>query len=271
MEGVEEMLLAAGKLSNSELARFRSEFEKLERRRNALTFDHEGIFFQVNRIPDETNYLYLHQSIAIKEESLFWLYPHFPFREDPERLTQPEQFLALRNLFGESSRQLDDYKQAFSFPFRIEVRKGDTESLYLLDLHCTGSINYCFRKIVDKDDPRLKTRSYHDPYEEEFGREDMRYFIAFFEGYLQGNWRVCQRESLAPCLLRIERYNNIFGFVGGLIFDEEYESREEFDTAWENYQAQLRTEQASGILRTPNPRIPRNPNPTQPNDDSCGH
>ncbi len=96
-------------------------------------------------------------------------------------------YLTLKHLAGESSRYLDDYKMAFSFPFAMDVIKGDQTYPYLLEVrNIRESLYFSLRKLVDPDDNRLKEGFSHSPFEDEFSKEDIWFFMSYFYGYLLG-------------------------------------------------------------------------------------
>ena len=243
MKSIDEILSAAETLSLAELAKLRLAIERLDRRANAIVLKtSRQLTFHLYRLTDSEHWNSVRQSLAIEEDYGFYLHLHLTRRPN-EELNFAQVYLTLKHLAGESSSRLDDYKMAFSFPFLMEVVKQNQTSTYLLEVrNIRDSLYFTLRKMVASDDRRLKDHRIHPPFEDEFGQEDIRFFMCYFDGYLLGYWKTLKAEHLQPFVRRIPASLIIFGYCDGKAFEEEFESPEEYDAAWQRFQTRVARE-----------------------------
>lgn len=244
MQTIEEILSAAALLSPADLGKVRSALERLDRRANAIVLKTSGkMAFRLYRQTDSAYWDALHQSLAIEEDYGFYLQLQ---RQPGTELNFAQVYLTLKHLAGESSRYLDDYKMAFSFPFAVDVIKRNRKFAYLLDVrNIRDSLYFTLRKLVDPDDQRLKDGCIHPPFEDEFGKEDIRFFRSYFYGYLLGRWETLQPEQLQPFARRVPAALIVFGYCDGKAFEEQFESSEEYEAAWQRFQKHIERERES--------------------------
>lgn len=248
MRTFDELLSAAGRLSPMDLSRLRSEIERLDKLANAIVLEtHKGITFRLCRLTDGEYIEALDRSLAIQDDYSFYLELDLRSWQQPEEeLNLAEVYLTLKHLAGESSRRLDDYKSAFSFPFALDVMKGNDTFAYVLDvLNIRESLYYRLRKIVAEDDPRLEQRQVHPPLEDEFSQEEIRFLISYFRGYLIGRWETLDPEQVRPFVRPIQASLMIFGYCGGEAFQKQYDSEAEYQDAWRQLARQVEQESAS--------------------------
>ena len=89
----------------------------------------------------------------------------------------------LETAYGESGDYFDDWKGTFSFPFALAIVKGDRTDGHLMNVTSfRSSTNFALRKIVhcDQADDIV-----HPPFEEEFSRKEINYFLAYSVGNLE--------------------------------------------------------------------------------------
>jgi hypothetical protein len=243
MQTIEEILSAAALLSPADLGKLRSAIERLDRRANAVVLQPSGqITFRLYRQTDLEYGDSLRQSLAIDEDYGFYLHLHCGRQPDQE-LNLARVYLTLKHLAGESSRYLDDSKMAFSFPFALDVIKRNQTFAYLLNVrNIRDSLYFTLRKLVAPDDNRLKKGYIHPPFEDEFGKAEMRSFRRYLYGYLLGRWESLKPEHLQPFVRRVPADLIILGYCDGKAFEEQFESSETYESAWQRLQAQVERE-----------------------------
>jgi hypothetical protein len=241
MQSIDEILAAAALLSGADLGKLRTAIERLDRLANAIVLKTSRLTFRLSRQTDSEHWVSLRQSLAIEEDYGFYLFRFW--RQPGQELSLAQAYLTLKHVAGESSRHLDDYKMAFSFPFAMDVIKGNQTFAYLLDVrNIRDSLYFSLRRRVDPGDSRLKDGRIHPPFEGEFGREDIRFFISYFYGYLLGRWETLKPEQRQPFVRRVPAAQIIFGCCDGKAFEEQFESPEEYEAAWQRFQKQVERE-----------------------------
>lgn len=255
MRTVDEILAAVTTLSPAEFTKLRTEIERRDRLARTIVLDtSRGLTFHLRRLDDGENWNCHRQSLAIEEDYGFYL-QFFLALEHRRELNFAHVYLTLKNMSGESSRYLDEYKQGFSFPFALDVIRGNHSYAYLLDVHnIRDSLYFSFRKVVEVNDPRLKTRVIQQPFEDEFGKEDMRYFRCYFYGYLEGRWKTLEQlpERLEPFVRQVPAAAIVFGYCNGKAFEEQHNSSEKCSEAYQRYQELITTPRESSQV---NPHI----------------
>jgi hypothetical protein len=243
MKTVDEILSASESLSAADLGRLRVAIERSEKNARAIVLKTKrNLIFRLYRQTDMEWWNARKHSLAIAEDYGFYIQMHLWHRSE-EELNFAQLYLTLRHLSGESNRFLDDYKQAFSFPFAMEVIKAKKTYAYLLDVNnCRDSHYFTLRKMVEPDDPRPTKNTIQPPFEDEFGKEEIRYFISYFEGYLLGLWETLKPEQFQPFVRSVPAACIIFGFLNGKAFEEQFKSYEEYEIALKRFQDQRKRE-----------------------------
>jgi len=105
---------------------------------------------------------------------------------------------------------LFSYKSGFAFPLFTEIFKQDQVYNYLITItDYRGGIDFLIRRCFEE---KVKRSVYHDPYENEFSPENIRYFISYFCGYLLGIWQVISKENLTPFYHDITANHIVYGY-----------------------------------------------------------
>jgi hypothetical protein len=245
MHTVDEILAAAATLDRSELAKLRSEIQQMEKAASAILLNGtNGVSFRLTRLSDDEHAELWRRSLPIEEDFGFYRDLHLDLhRGNEESLNLAQAYLALKFLSGDSSKNLDEDKMAFSFPFLMHVFKDKQPLSYLLDVRSIrGSLYFSLYKVVDPHDPRLKERHVLEPLEEELGRETTRYFMSHFYGYLMGVWDALKRRAQEPFVRKIPRSCIILGYCGGQAFEQQFDTTEDFEAAWHRYSVQVDVE-----------------------------
>lgn len=236
MQTLDEIISAAALLSPGDLEILRSAIDHRGKIANAIEFKTSNeLSFRLYRQSDSEHWDSRCQSLAINEDYSFYLQFHY-WSQPHQQLNLAQVYLTLKHLTGESSRHLDDHKMAFSFPFAIDVIRQKQTFVYFLEVrNIRDSLYFTLRKKVETDDKRLKDRLVHSHFEDEFGKEDMRIFRAFFYGYLLGAWQSLKPAQLEPFVRRVPAALLLLGYCDGKAFEEEFESVEKYEAAWQHY------------------------------------
>lgn len=196
------------------------------------------------RLDDHTYRRLRRYGVPISENTALYWELEFPLRRDPrredERLSLPKAYVALKTLFGASGDDFDDWKGSFVFPFFLKVTKGDQSFAYLLNMHdhrC--NIEFDIYKLTPPEagyDPRL----YHEPFADEFSRNEIDYFITYFYGYLVGFFSAIKEQYDEPFFKQVDSESALYGYQDGQFFEEQYHVPEEYEAAVKAHAARCR-------------------------------
>ncbi len=209
-----------------------------------LTLDLKTCQCSLLRLDDHAYRRLRRHAIPISENLALYWELEFPLRRDPNRedhrLSLPKAYVALKTLFGASGDAFDDWKGSFVFPFFLKVAKGDQNFAYLLNVHdhrC--NIEFDIYKIAPPEagyDPRL----YHEPFEDEFTRTEIDYFITYFYGYLVGFFRAIKEQYDEPFFKQVGSESVLYGYQDGQFFEEQYHVPEEYEAAVKAHEARFK-------------------------------
>lgn len=246
MHTAQEIVEAAAQLPEEELRQVLLRIRRLEQDARAITVSLPDASCRLVRLSDGEFYELFARSIAIEEDHGYGLRMVLALRAEGQDLNFAEVYLALKELTGESSRHLDDWKGAFSFPFALEVHRDAAVFEYLFEVRPhRDSLYFPVRKLVPFDDPRLAQRLIHPPCDEELSGDDINRLLTFFYGYLTGYWETARQRPRASFVKQVPSSLILFGWVGGQTFEERFESQETFKAAFERFQEQA-THENSG-------------------------
>jgi len=164
--------------------------------------------YRFYRLSDEDYFNLSSYTIPIKNDSGFFT----AFYLNIETIELPKLYLSLKHLFGKSSRCFDDYKSSFAFPLFTEIIKPNATYNYLIVVRdYRGSIDFSIRRCVEEKIEPIQS-VYHEPYEQEFSLEEIRYFVSYFCGYLLGRWKALDRDRVLPFYHEIQSNNLLYGY-----------------------------------------------------------
>jgi hypothetical protein len=153
-----------------------------------------------------------------------------------DRLGLPEIYAALTALTGPSGDFYDCWKGAFSFPFKLTVRRDGNEFRYLLRL-----VN--FRSLVEPSLYRLQKpgeshsrTSYHAPFDDELSSNDIIHVVEFIAGFLEGYLETMPRWT-TPFVKEVQSNFILFGYdpKSAAFFEESYDSEKAYRAALEHW------------------------------------
>lgn len=195
----------------------------------SVRIETEDNVYRLIRLNDEQYFLLRKNSIAISED-----YSHLmslSMNRDIIYSSFSKMYVTLKALFGESGKYYDDWKGAFSFPFLIHFHKGEEEFGYVMNLmSLRSSVEFHMARLIHADDDKFRRDILHEPFEE-FPRDEIRYFINFFIGFLSGYFKATAELYTDPFFKTVDSNLILFGYRDGHFFDEQYDNSDEFDDA----------------------------------------
>ncbi len=200
-----------------------------------ITLEAGDIHYKLTRLRDGDYYELRRSSLAIDDDYGFYMRFELYRRGKESDLNLAQIYTALKHLCGESGSSFDDWKCSFSFPFALEVRKAGKKFDYLLNVvDYRGSVEFNLRKPIAPDDEKYDKDArmkIHQPFEEEFSREEINQFIALFYGYLAGYFKSVSKYHDEFFFRFISSNHVLYGYRDGRFFEEEIESEEKFEAA----------------------------------------
>jgi len=197
-----------------------------------INIEFRGNHYTLERLDDRKYYELWKNSLAIADDYGFYLHFYLDLeRQGGENLNLAQIYVALEKLCGESGKSFDDWKGSFSFPFFLKVSKGGQNFDYLLKIYDhRGSVYFGIHKQLQPDHS-YDTRVVHQPFPEEFSRQEINEFICYFYGYLQGYFEEI-KSSYSQFFYKVVDSNCIiFGYKNGNFFEEHYDGEEEYQEA----------------------------------------
>lgn len=148
----------------------------------------------------------------------------------------PQIYAALSMRTGPSGDLYDDWKGAFSFPFKLTVRRGDRELRYLLNVVNFRSMVEPVLYRVQQPGESYSTSMYHAPFDDELSTDDVVYIIDFLCGFIEGYLEAAPRAALS-FVKEVQSNFILFGYnsTSGEFFEEDYDTKEEYQAALERY------------------------------------
>jgi hypothetical protein len=247
MDSLNQLISLASKLNPVELRQLSVAIKRLSTQKCQAEFHLDGITYRLTRLSDGEFIDSMRRSLAIQDDYHF-LIGLFLTNEN-DNLNFAEIQIVLSEKFGPSGKYFDTYKGSFSFPFALDVIRGDNSFAYLFEVHnCRDSLYYSVRKIVPENDPRLKEFTIRQPVETEFSRTEINRFTAYFHGYLRGYWESIREQPHESFVRIIPASSIVYGCVEGCTFEEYHKTVEELDTAAKHYLAKIGNDCDDGIV-----------------------
>jgi hypothetical protein len=191
--------------------------------------DVKGIKCRLTRM-DDARYLSLWgNSVPLQGDGGFWVLLQLGQPID-SLLNLAEFYTVFKERFGESGSSYDHSKGAFSFPFELEVFKGDTSYIYLLDVvNWRSTYQFNFRKELQPGETRFDRKAHLEPFEDEFSTLDMNTLIVYLHGFATGYLKSINLKSVAEFVRQVPSNIILFGFEKGQFFTRYYENQDEFE------------------------------------------
>ena len=171
-------------------------------------------------------------SIPIKEDAGFYFALMYRLRRQDGELSLAQIYTVLTDLFGDSSNLYDDYKGSFAFPLFLHLQKQAQSYPYLLRIKDhKGSIEFNLYRIFDPNDRRYDRNVYHEPFEDEFGREEINYFTSYLYGFLKGYFNAVGGREVRFFFRKVPAIWAVYGWKDGHFFEEQYDSEDAYRAA----------------------------------------
>jgi hypothetical protein len=207
--------------------------------RKKVELKRKDIKYELWRLDDAEFRKLRQKSLPIKDDHMFYMHFYLSERENKNKLNLAEIFVALTDLFGESSDWIDDWKGSFSFPVLMILEKVQGKFFYLIDIYDNrGTLYFSFYRVLESDVEGYDHQILREPFELEFSRQEINYFISYFYGYLEGSFQ--SRKLLIPSEQFFKKIGSnliLYGYKDEHYFEEQYLSPEEYQTAIENLES----------------------------------
>ncbi len=247
MDSLNQLIALASKLNPVELRQLSVAIKRLSTKECQAEFHLDGITYRLTRLSDGEFIDLMRKSLAIQDDYRFLIELHMTNEND--NLNFAEIQIILSEQFGPSGKYFDTYKGSFSFPFALDVVRGENQFAYLFEVNnCRDSLYYKVRKIVLENDPRLKEHLIRQPMENEFSRTEINRFTAYFHGYLRGYWKSIRERPHESFVRTIPAGSIVYGYVEGRAFEESHDTQEKLDAATEYYRAKIGNDCDDGIV-----------------------
>ena len=114
--------------------------------------------------------------------------------------------------------------------FFIRGLKNQGKSKYILNFtDKKGGIVFFFDKVMaDNELDKYNTNTYHDPFEDEFSKEDMRYLMGWFTFYLAGFIESYQADYREEFFRSIHDGLIVYGYKQDNFFCKSYQDEDSF-------------------------------------------
>lgn len=225
--------------------------------RSKIDLERKGIKYNLFRL-DDSEYDLLRDNNLPIEEPDFWFY-HSLFRSEDGRkneLNLAEIFVTLEFVLGKSSNSFDHHKGSFSFPVLLVIEKHEQTFFYLMNISDhRGSVDFRLYKIIQSG---LEDKDYGNtqkPFENEFSRHEINYFISYLYGYVSGYFSTCKRITPAqPFLRKINSSLVLYGYKENEYFELDFETSEEYKAEIKlfekKYGEKSKSEEINALLQT---------------------
>jgi len=152
------------------------------------------------------------------------------------RLGLPQIYAALTVLTGPSGDFHDSWKGAFSFPFKLTVRRDGSEFRYLLRLVNFRSLVEPSLFRLEKPDESHSRTSYHAPFDDELSNHDIIQVVEFLAGFLEGFLETMPRWT-TPFVKEVQSNFILFGYdpKAGAFFEKSYDNEQAYRAALERW------------------------------------
>lgn len=180
--------------------------------------------FSLWRLSNQEYFQLRSRSFAIGYNDLFVLRLSLEAENSPDKLNLPKALLLLERDFGQSSTNLDSWKQTFSFPFLLALDKPNGTFHYVLKIEdYRGHLEFNLYRVVDD----LKyvgenLEIYHLPIENEFSEDEIGYVISYLWGFLEGRSTQFSKlkSEIKPFFRHVDSNHLIYGYWNGKFVEE---------------------------------------------------
>ncbi|WP_373525502.1 hypothetical protein [Nostoc sp.] len=224
--------------------------------RSKVKLKRKDITYELWRLDDAEFRKLRQKSLPIKDDYMFYMHFYLSERENKNKLNLAELYVCLTHLFGDSSDWIDDWKGTFSFPLLLILEKAQGRFFYLIDIYDNrGTLYISFYRILDAEVEGYDTQILREPFEIEFSRQEINYFISYFYGYLEGCFEsrrlLIQSEQFFK---KIGSEYILYGYKDEHYFEEKYQSQSAYLAAIESLESigisSISSQNVNEILQT---------------------
>jgi hypothetical protein len=209
--------------------------------RNQVNLESKGIKYQLWRL-DDTEYQKLRDnSLPIEDDYKFYIDLDLSERDNKDRLNLAEIFITLEWVFGESSISFAEGKGSFSFPVLLILEKPTGTFYYLMDIaDHRGTVYYRMYRLLENDIEGYENYRTREPFELEFCRQEINYFLSYLHGYISGCFEVVKLVTpVEPFFRKISSNLILYGRRDGEYFQEQHEIPEIFHASIKSLETEL--------------------------------
>jgi len=147
----------------------------------------KSIKYQLWRLDDSEYRKLRENSLPIKDDYMFSMNLYLSERQSEDKLNLAKLFVTLTWLFGDSSDLFDDWKGSFCFPVLLVLKKEMGNFFYLMRIYDhRGSVYFSLYRVLENGVEDYDPQIVREPFELEFSRQEINYFLNFFYGYMAG-------------------------------------------------------------------------------------
>ena len=198
--------------------------------RNQLELESRGIKYQLWRLDDTEEQKLRDSSLPIDDDYMFYVQLGWSDRGSKDKLNLAEVFITLEWLFGKTSDFYDEGKGSFRFPVLLIIEKTIGIFYYLMVIaDHRRTVYYRMYRIIENNIDGYDTQRTREPFELEFSRQEINYFLSYFHGYLSGCFKVA--KLMIPIEAFLKKINSnliLYGYKDGIYFEEQHEIPETF-------------------------------------------
>lgn len=152
-------------------------------------------------------------------------------RRKESTLNLAQTFVVLEALFGETSRDYDDYKSSFEFPLFLHLQKSSGSYPYVFKvLDYKGSLEFNLYRIIDGEDQTCRA-AYQKPRSAEFSSDEIEFFYNYFFGFLEGYFSTACSTIIRPFFRTMDSCWGIYGCKNGKYFEKYYATEKTYTAA----------------------------------------
>ncbi|NDJ21703.1 hypothetical protein GS682_08640 [Nostoc sp. B(2019)] len=207
--------------------------------RSKVELQSKDIKYQLWRLDDSEFGKLRKKSLPIKDDYMFYIHLYLSKKGSKDQFNLAQSLVTLTYLFGKSSDWIDDWKGSFSFPVLLVLEKAQGKFFYLVDIYDNrGSINFSLYRILEAEVEGYDNKILREPFELEFSRQEINYFISYFYGYIEGCFQSI--GFLMPSeqfFKKIDSNHILYGYKDDQYFEEEYQSQEAYQATIKNLES----------------------------------
>ena len=198
--------------------------------RNQLELESRGIKYQLWRLDDNEEQKLRDNSLPIDDDYMFDVQLDWSVRGSKDKLNLAEVFITLEWLFRKTNDFYDERKGSFRFPVLLIIENTNGTFYYLMVISDhRGTVYYRMYRIIENSIEGYDTQRSREPFELEFSRQEINYFLSYFHGYISGCFKVA--NMMIPTQTFLKRINSnliLYGCRDGIYFEEQHEIPETF-------------------------------------------